>query len=430
MSETVLEAAFATPQATRESLIGAFTPRTSELPTTGSSFFIHLSELCPVACLHCMYSSDLQRKSAKDSLSRDELTDAIHFINESRSQKLNITGGGEPFLKFNSILRLLTEVTTPKIDVVSAGYWGKEPTRANTLIRRLDAARAENPAGPEVILRLSLDRYHLNAPRPVRLEHYGNVARAWAEQRPGFGLGFRSIEPDWDIVDRQIAEEIGARLVDVNDWNRKLVLPDGREIPITFNVFRRSGKASELAEGHHDTSRSIHEYYNPFETGSRRLSLATTVNDAIRGNYAASSGVAVTLNSDGTFWIFCGTAPDRRLLLGQESFAEAVATFFQDPITHLLVEEGVWSLSDLVIELDKEVHAAAMAKNDVASLVEDLLDAEDVRLAVTLVATQKLLAEGRATLDGSHPLGAVLAAPDRDLLAECRALIAERRSRR
>ncbi|HEY0698757.1 MAG TPA: 4Fe-4S cluster-binding domain-containing protein [Micromonospora sp.] len=430
MPENVLETAFAAPQANRESLIEAFEPRISELPTTGSSFFIHLSELCPVACLHCMYSSDLQRKSAKDSLSRDELTAAIRFINESRSQKLNITGGGEPFLKFNSILRLLTEVTIPKIEIVTAGYWGKEPKRALNLIRRLDAARADNPMGPEVMLRLSLDRYHINAPRPVRLEHYGNVARAWAEVRPGFRLGFRSIEPDWDVVDRQIADELDAQLVDVNDWNRRLVLPGGGEIPITFNVFRRSGKASELADGHHESSRTIREYYGPFETGGGRLSLATTVNDAIRGSYTASPGVAVTLNSDGTFWIFCGTAPDRRLLLGRETFAEAVATFFQDPITHLLVEEGVWSLSDLVLELDKEVHATAMAKNDVASLVEDLLDAEDIRLAVTLITIRRFLTEGRATLDPAHPLSAALTDPNRDLAAECRALIAERRERR
>jgi hypothetical protein len=424
-----LREAFESPAASRDGLIQAFESRVPP-PSTGSSFFIHLSELCPVACEHCMYSSDLEPKSVKDSLPPDELERAIGFINESCSQKLNITGGGEPFLKFASILRLLETVTVPRIEIVTAGYWAKYPRRASALIWRLDEARSRNPAAPDVLLRLSIDRYHLNAPRPVLMEHYGNVARAWAQVKPGFRLGFRSIQPDLGIVDRGLAEELSATVVEVNDWNRVLVLPSGEELPMTFNVFRRSGKAAELTDEHRDRSQTIREYYGPFETGEGRLTLATTVNDAIRGTYSASPGVAVTLNSDGTFWIFCGTSPDRRLTLGSHSFAAAVATFFQDPITHLLVDEGVWGLSDLVVELDPPAHLAAMAKNDVACLVEDLLVSPDVRLAVTLIATQRLLASRRGRLGPAHPLTSILADPGRDLLSEAQAILAENRARR
>lgn len=56
-------------------------------------FFIHLSELCPVGCEHCMYSSDLNAKSAKTSLDPDELRTAVDFINQSHSDKLTISGG-------------------------------------------------------------------------------------------------------------------------------------------------------------------------------------------------------------------------------------------------------------------------------------------------------------------------------------------------
>lgn len=423
MHHLQLADAFREPVVAREGVLRSFRHGLDVIPTRGSSFFIHLSELCPVACEHCMYSSDLERKSDKIALSKSELEDAIRFISESSSQKLNITGGGEPFLKFSSILRLLETVEVPRIEIVTAGHWAMTAKRTARIMRQIDEARARNPVNPDLLLRLSIDRYHINAPRPVRIEYYGNVLRCWAETRPNYAVGLRSIQPDMGTVDRMIAEEIGAGIGVVDDWNRRLLLPDGREIPLTFNVFRRSGKALQLSEDHSGATKTIREYYGPFESRPGNLSLATAVNDAIRGEYANSTGVAVTLNSDGTFWIFCGTAPDRKLLLKKQSFAEAVAYFFDDPITHLLVEEGIWSLSDLVMEMAPKTHEAALAKNDSASLVDDLLAPDDVRLAVTLIAAHQQVTRNRATVDAEHPLAGMLSDPSFDVAQACRDIV-------
>lgn len=391
---------FAEPERARADLIQRAQWRPGALPDRGSSFFIHLSELCPVACEHCMYSSDMRQKSEKDSLTADELESAVAFIDASRSEKLNITGGGEPFLKVPSILALLAKVRVPRIELVTAGYWAKTELAAQRMLGRLTAARRSNPQQPELLLRLSLDRYHLSAPHPVLIEHYGNVVRAWDNSTTDLLLGLRSIQPDRDYVDRLLVQEVGGDLVDVDEWNRKLVLPSGRVVPITFNVFRASGKASGLAERAQlsDQSKTIREYYGPFERQPGRLVLATTVNDAIRGNYADTGGLAITMNSDGRFWIFCGTAPDRHLMLGADDFAGAISFFFQDPITRLLVDDGVWALSDIVSELDPTTVRLAVAKNDVASLVENLLARPEIRLAVTLIAIHRLWREDRLTL--------------------------------
>jgi molybdenum cofactor biosynthesis enzyme MoaA len=92
-----------------------------------------------------MYSSDLERKSEKDSLSPAELEDAIAFIDETGSEKLNITGGGEPFLKLPSFLRLLETVRVPRIELVTAGYWAKTQAAADRMLDRLVGALAKNP---------------------------------------------------------------------------------------------------------------------------------------------------------------------------------------------------------------------------------------------------------------------------------------------
>ena len=165
-------------------------------------------------------------------------------------------------------------------------------------------------------------------------------------------------------------------------------------------------------------SMTMEDYYSPFETSEHRLSLATAINDAIRGSYTPDDGLAVTLNSDMRFWIFTGTAPDRYLRLHDQSFADAVAYFFADPITHMLVNEGIWTLADIVAELDPQRQAAAMAKNDTASLVDDLLGDPSTLAAVTLIAIHRMRTPGLGDLGAGHPLRELLETDD--MLADCR----------
>lgn len=110
-------------------------------------------------------------KSVQTSLSDLDVERVTGFINESRSQKLNVSGGGEPFLRFSAIESLVASVNVPRIEIVAAGYWAKSQRRAAELIALIDQARGRNPNAPDVMFRLSIDRYHLNAPRPVKIEH-------------------------------------------------------------------------------------------------------------------------------------------------------------------------------------------------------------------------------------------------------------------
>lgn len=425
MSPTALADLFVMPTNSRRRIIKAVTLTDIEVPARGSSFFIHLSELCPVGCEHCMYASDLNPKSTKTSLTSDELTTATRLINESRSEKLNITGGGEPFLKFESICSLLRTVDIPRIEIVTAGYWGTTEDRARNLLTRLEDAAQLNEHRPDVLVRLSTDRFHVTAPNPVEIKHYANIIRAWSSGTFTLNIGCRSIDADLGTTDAAIAAELGGVLLTVNDWNTIIELPSGQSVPITYNVLRLSGKAASLDASRIDESRSIKEYYAPFETAGHRLRLATTVNDAIRRTYTDSGGAALTMNSDGTYWIFCGTAPDRRAVLAGQSFAESMRYFFEDPITVLLVEGGIWDLVEVVENLNPQTAHAAVARNDVACLVEDLLDDPRMLLSASIVAAARLVRSGRAALRRENrSLERLARQPEGDLVEQLRPLVA------
>ena len=79
---------------------------------------------------------------------------------------------------------------------------------------------------------------------------------------------------------------------------------------------------------------------------------------------------------------------------------EVARWFFADPLTDFLVHDGVWLLADLVADTDPALVERIMAKNDVASLVEDLLADPQIRLRVTRQAIERAVAAGRAAFEG------------------------------
>ena len=425
MTRGLYRDSFALPAYSRRRLLDNCTVRDLAIPERGSNFFIHLSELCPVACEHCMYSSDLNTKSVKTSLDPDELGIAIDFINQSRSDKLTISGGGEPFLKFESICQLLESVDVPRIEIVTAGYWGTTVRRAARLLNRLERAAVENDATPHVLVRLSIDEYHLTAPNPVTIEQYANVVRAWNQtSAQHLEVGYRSLQSERGTTDRMLAAELGARLEYVDEMIGRFDQSGARSFPITYNVFRLAGKAKELEESSLPDTQSIRQYYPGFgsDDGGDTVNLATAVNDAIHGQYSDADGVAITLDSDGMYWIFCGTAPDRRLDLAScSSFTEAITHFCRDPITVLLLEHGIWEIWEIVEAIDEELAARVLAENDVTRFVESLLENEHVLWSVSAVAAGRLYRDGRIELDEMPAmLRHMLSLPEAELVAAAR----------
>lgn len=363
----------------------------------GSNFYIHLTSICPVACQHCMYSSDLTQKTPKDSFTKTELARVVSFINESQSEKLTISGGGEPFLKMASILRLLAEVEAPHIELVTAGHWAKTQTRAATVLAQLTTAVQRNPHTPTIALRMSVDTFHINAPHGVPLDYAANLIQAWEQTDQSISLGIRSLDLDWDKTDVALAKLLDADLTDINDWNRELILPSGLAIPMTYNVMRMSG-AAELLKDHVSPQKDIKSYFKEFEASDGSFTPGTLVNDAINGSYAASKGFSPTLDADGSIWVFCASAPDRHSHLSERSFHDTIAFVMEDPVSRLLVNEGVWRLVEIVTKYDRAHAARVLKMNDITSIVEQLLRPADLRLRVTLEIIEDHAEKGLLTV--------------------------------
>src|SRR5688572_22585978 len=151
-----------------------------ELPARASHVFIHPTDVCDIACTHCMYSSNTTTTTRRrPRLVGNAAELLLRFLNGADATKLSISGGGEPFLELESVLRILAGTTCTNIELVTAGRWGRSRKTTDGIIREISNAVVANGVRPVLMLRLSADRFHRSAPNPVRLSDHVNIVESW-----------------------------------------------------------------------------------------------------------------------------------------------------------------------------------------------------------------------------------------------------------
>jgi hypothetical protein len=354
-----------------------------------------------------MYAAESHARVEGKYLREDDVEELVRFADESRSQKLSISGGGEPFVEFSTIERLVRRVHVPRIEIVTAGNWAVSESRAQERIARLATAAAANPSRPQLLLRISVDSYHASAPNPVGKTEYLNLIEAWRTMKRPFQIGFRSIVDEREPVLALLVELIGGHVVEATPITALVVSAEDGEIPVTFNVFRHSGRARSLKR---PASGDMRSYYASASNAPASLPLGRVINDAIVGSYADSDGVAITVDADMSAWIFCATAPDRFIRpLSGWSFGDAVQFFGQDPITRVSLRHGIWRIADIVSGFDEHAVHRAESMNDVTRLPMAFFRDSVVLAKARLEAARILYREGELIGGGPSAMSAFAA---------------------
>jgi hypothetical protein len=393
------------PDAYRSSLLALPIAYRSEPPRRGAHLYVHLTAICDVACHHCMYSSD---RSAPDGASKrldlGEIDRTLYFIEDSRPAKVTISGGGEPFLEFRNLLRLVESAKCDYLELITSARWARKPQSASRILEKIWDAVGSNPACPKVMLRASIDDFHLTAPTPVPLDAYSNLVCAWLNYRDRINLGFRSLLVDGDSSVNLLAEKLGAQVQEVNSWNKRIHLANGVSVPVTYNVLRFIGKGTQLREKFSGVTSSVNEYFAPFEVAPTKLILSRAVNDAINASYFPHEGISITINYDGFFYIFTATSPDRRCHIRAHNFETSLEWFYSDPLTRVLLAEGSYWLCDAIRPVAPAFVAEALMSNDISTLVERLLGNSCIRAFATIAALKHLFSVGEAWSTKDDPL--------------------------
>jgi organic radical activating enzyme len=136
---------------------------------TPSSFAVHVTYTCPLACAHCCFSSS---PKSRERLDPGLVIDTIRNLDQTAIEMVCFTGG-EPFLLGDHLVEFVKLATERgfKTRVVTSAYFGRTPKAATQRMEKIAAAGLKE-------LSISWDDFHEEF---VSFETIKNVAHAASE---------------------------------------------------------------------------------------------------------------------------------------------------------------------------------------------------------------------------------------------------------
>ena len=93
---------------------------------------------CPVGCEHCMFFSNMSEdKNSVNTMTDHRLTSLMKLVRDSNTGYLLVSGGGEGFLEFDLMCRIIEETTSDVTWMVTGAHWAKDKERAREIVRKM-----------------------------------------------------------------------------------------------------------------------------------------------------------------------------------------------------------------------------------------------------------------------------------------------------
>lgn len=160
---------------------------------------VWLTRLCNANCTHCF--SRPPKKYDKERIkeyqfSFNGIKKLIQFINDSNCAYLMISGGGEPMFYKEAIFEIVENINAEKVVIVTNGIWGYDYYSAKELIDKLYQRLSERKTKCELVLRISVDKFHAESLGTDMIPNIFDVFRREYPNDEAFHLMFHSIIGD------------------------------------------------------------------------------------------------------------------------------------------------------------------------------------------------------------------------------------------
>ena len=169
---------------------------------------IFLTKFCDAGCSHCFFKSGKRIEKAPQEqyeFSDDGITKFIDFINQSNNGYLLVIGGGEPFKKFEHVKRIVNEVKTDRLILVTNGMWAQDYIEAKKTIFQIYSAYQERTTPTKLILRLSVDKWHAEKLGYSLINNIINIYKQYFKEEEDFELQLHTLidDPTIDILSKE-----------------------------------------------------------------------------------------------------------------------------------------------------------------------------------------------------------------------------------
>lgn len=371
-----------------------------------SLMYAFLTRFCYCGCEFCFNRSQLPQENCNisDQFSERGIENLIKFCEKANLGCLIISGGGDPFIQKDNVLKLVERAKADRIVLVTSGFWAKNIEQAEKVIKEVYSAYKARKQKCQLVIRISISSYHAKAlgigcalnvvkifDKAFRSDENFLLQLKTFDNDHAFeeflkNLDFQNIsDPEENVSDNLILEKILRK-------RSILTLKSGFKIIVGFSEIFYTSVLPDL------NTKSTHLDH-----------VVKTVEDDL--NYSVRKSPATILNKDGKIglnWslyyngnlcLWQSQARDTYQNIYEDDFDHAMFYHFNDPLIVSFVEKG----SDYRDAVIREISPRAVYRAKATGLRDRLglylLDDERTRLYYMIRSIQDFIDEGEIQKD-------------------------------
>lgn len=137
-----------------------------------------------MGCKFCFFKSGtaFRKATREDVISHEGIEKFIHFANSINLGYLLVSGGGEPMMEKESILKIISEVKSERIVLVTSAYWAKKMISAENYLNDIKNALSQRNSKTSVTIRVSVDSEHTLSIAALGLDPIVNLINLFSKE--------------------------------------------------------------------------------------------------------------------------------------------------------------------------------------------------------------------------------------------------------
>lgn len=385
---------FEQPRVYRESILNNVHIEPQGKFTGKNVFYMWLNKTCPVGCDFCFFQSPKGLKKTKENEITDEgINKIIKFASEAKLDKFVVSGGGEPMVSLEKVLKIVSDVESNIITVVTSGFWAKNTENVSKILEKLHNNAQKNKKAENVTIRLSLDAGHLEKlSKENNLQYVKNIIdwfSSHTDKDSKFKFLIHTMDGD-NTVEKLISELDVKNRNDHGDYLKKqtsIELNNGLKFTIEYSQVFDSNVKADL----HDQKR-MNDNLKIFEDF---IKYRRNGNMSIQFHDDKPKGVYFLTLYDGTNMIWGATSPDNESSIYEDDYKNMMEKNYNDVLSLAILEKGSCYIQNIVSEVNPIAvyRSVVMGIRDFYSRL--LLEEDSTRLYSSIRVIQEYIKEGR-----------------------------------
>jgi 4Fe-4S single cluster domain len=405
MGKKLLEDIFSNPQFYRDQLLGAKLIEGNQKSFSGKTFIcVSLTRFCPVGCSFCFFKSGkmFKKPTIADKFSDLGVNKFIEFANHINLGYLLVSGGGEPMIEKKSLLRIINQVKSERIVLVTSANWAKSYIAADEYLAAIEKELETRTTPTSLTVRVSVDAEHVSS---IGLDPIVNLVKLFQTKYSRCNQMDLQIH---SLVEDPTVNEVISLLEPLYTISRQMVyedrISDGKSVikvvphqeMITFdNLTVKVGYAKAFfSDLKVDLSNQEHVERN-LAVYQKDLFESEDGNSSIVTNKIGEPGLDFWVNYNGNITTWGNQFLDNLFNMYVDSPADVVRGSLSDPAALAFIEKGAVYRDKVVSEANARAVIRSKAVNIRDYTGALMFDEARTRLYFTLRALQDYRDEGR-----------------------------------